>query len=247
MKKILSALTALAIVILSVMAVSAMPVKGSITLELINKADKRALNNESVVFVKVADAEYTASGYSYTLLQDFQGTVNDLSSTEAADELLEKLSASSAEKTVLNSSADGKLCLSDCDIGVYLVYSEREIFNPFLVFVPTSTEDQYIFHLTAQPKIDLAAAPADPAPVDDETTEPPVNPDEEKTTVPSVGSDGEEVSRGGVQPTADPSDRGEELPHTGMLQYPIPVLCALGMLFFATGFVIYTDEKKKEN
>ena len=121
------------------------------------------------------------------------------------------------------------MSFADCAIGAYLVYSQRQLFNPFVVLVPLETQEEYIFTVTAEPKIDIPEPP---------TTEPTT----EQTSQPDMP---EPTTESNTEPTTKPS--GEQLPYTGMLQYPIPLLGCAGLILFAKGLLDYAGAKKKED
>lgn len=222
MKRIFAVLSALLILAVSQIAVFAMPGAGNITVVMINKATKKPMSGQEIVLVKVADCAYTDSGYEFNLTDEFSKTGVDINDTDAAQELYNQLKSVSATGYIAVSDNDGKAVYTDCVIGAYLIYSQNELFNPFLVFVPLETDEEYIFTVTAEPKIDFP-------------DEPPPEPTSEVTTT----SDNIEL-------TTEASGK-EQLPYTGMLQYPIPLLGCAGLVLFAKGFLDYAGSKKRED
>ncbi|MBE6835121.1 MAG: hypothetical protein E7515_02580 [Ruminococcaceae bacterium] len=229
MKKAFALLAALLIVLLPCLTVNAYPSSGSITVVMINKANKKPVENADVTVVKVADCSYTESDITFSLNYDFYDTGVDLNSTDAP----ETLYASAKEKGVsglnVKSDSDGMIIIASCDLGVYLIYSQDEIFSPFLVFVPMVTDDGISFDITAEPKIDISEETVPDPVIDTNTTEPATTSDDTKVTQPSKPSG------------------GEKLPQTGMLQYPVPLLGLCGVLMFSKGFIMYANGKKEEN
>ena len=256
----------------------AAPSTGSITLNLINRADKNPLAGKTVKAVKVADGSYTPGrAPEFTLTGEFASSGVDISSSEAAAELYGIAAASSSEAAEVKSNSEGEAKFENCALGVYLVYSPDNIFNPFLVFVPLRSDDGVAFDVTAEPKIDI---PTESDSTKPDTTKPDVTtptryPGEPVThvTPPTVPATTPGVIPPIVVPTRPDSSvtspnsptkpntpdnpentsspegttKGEKLPQTGMLQYPIPILSVAGMLMFITGFVVYGESRKKEN
>ena len=221
MKKAISIIAVFLITLLAVLPASAYPTSGGITVVMINKADKQPLADRDVVFVKAADCLYTETDISFSLISDFSDTELDLESSDAAEQLLEKVKEKGISGETVRSDTDGKAVFAERELGAYLVYSPDGIFTPFIVFLPMVTEDGISFELTAQPKIDIP---------DEPTTEP-----EKETDTPE-------------EPTAPrPTDSDEKLPQTGMLQLPVPILGLCGVLVFSKGFILYANSKKEEN
>ena len=266
MKKILLIFTVITLMLLPFcVPVPAAPESGSISVEMINKADKKPLSGKTVYAVKVADGSYENGNTTFTLTDDFASTDVDLTATDAAETLSAAAKSAGISGVKAKSGTDGKAVFNGIDLGVYLIYSPDNLFNPFLAFVPYDIGDSLAFSVTAAPKIDI--------PVEEETTEPTTH--EEETTTkpePTTGKGGSSLlvpsvtpgsqSGGGSsytpKPHIDAPDMSgekagnqeqttpEKLPQTGMLQYPVPVLGITGMLLFAAGFVIYGEGKKKQ-
>ncbi len=243
---------------------------GSISVEMINKADKKPMVGKTVNSIKVADGTYENGKATFTLTEDFASTDVDLKATDAAGSLSAAAKSAGIKGQSATSGKDGKVSFSNCPLGAYLISSPDDIFNPFLVFIPMDEGDSYSFNVSAQPKIDI---PAEENPTEEKPTEPTTQ--EEETTTkpePTTGKGGSSLivpsvtpgsqSGGGSsftpKPHIDTPDMSgkktetteqatpEKLPQTGMLQYPVPVLGIIGMLLFATGFVIYGEGKKKQ-
>ncbi len=203
---------------------SAYPSSGSITVTMINKADKQPMSNQKVTAVKVADCSNTEADFTFSLDPAY-GSGIDLESPEAAEALYPSVKGAAGKTAV--SDSDGVAVFSGCELGAYLIYSSEETFSPFLAFVPMITEDGINFNIKAEPKIDI--------PDDDEVTPP----DEETETDTDTDTDKSSTS------TNNKSEKN--LPKTGMLQFPVPILAFLGALMFSEGFVLYARGKKEEN
>ena len=219
MKKVISLLAAFLIMLIPCFTASAFPSSGSITVTMINKADKQPLCNQTVIAVKVAECTYTEADINFSLDPAY-GSGIDLNSPEAAEKLYPSVKGVAGKTAV--SDSDGTAVFNGCELGAYLIYSSEETFSPFLAFVPMVTEDGINFNIKAEPKIDI--------PEDDEVTPP----DEE------TGTDKSSTS------TTDKSSE-EKLPKTGMLQLPIPILGFAGALIFSEGFILYAKGKKEED
>ncbi len=222
MKKVLSFLTVVFLMLLPCFSVYAYPTSGSITVVMINKADKQPLENQTATVIKVADCSFTESDISFSLTADFSETEVDLMSTDAANDLYPIAKSKVVSGVSAVTDSEGTAVFAECDLGAYLVYSPDGIFNPFIVFIPMVSEDGASFNITAQPKIDIP---------EETTTEPHTDTDTDTDTV----------------TTPSKTSSTDKLPQTGMLQFPIPVLGLCGALVFAKGFVVYVNGKKEEN
>lgn len=56
-----------------------------------------------------------------------------------------------------------------------------------------------------------------------------------------------ELERAPTEPTVPPTESPENLPQTGLNQWPIPVLAVSGLLFVVMGLALYTSGKKKSH
>lgn len=129
--------------------------------------------------------------------------------------------------------------LTEMPVGVYLVvqskaHSEYENFDPFLLYLP-AYEDGKWGDASASPKsTEIEDEPDDPTPPPEEI------PDNPPPTDPG-------------NPPSDPGEPPEDipeeevplatLPQTGMLQWPVPVMAAAGLLLFVVGF---TSEQRRK-
>ena len=174
--------------ILSVIALMSMPFcapalaaqsNGSVSVEMINKADKKPMSGKTIYAVRVADGSVENGNTSFTLTEDFASTEVDLNATDAADTLSAAAKAAGISGQKATSGKDGKAVFNNLGLGAYLIYSPDGMFNPFLAFIPYDTGDSLAFNVTAQPKIDI--------PVEEETTEPVTG--EETTTEPVTGEE----------------------------------------------------------
>ena len=228
MKKALALLAALLIVLLPCLAVNAYPSSGSITVVMINKADKQPLKDSPATVIKVADCLFTESDVIFSLNSDFSDTAVDLDEPDSAQTLYSAATSKGIAGLTVTTDSDGNAVFSPCEIGAYLVYSPDDVFAPFVVFVPLVTEDGSCFEVVATPKIDISEEPVTEPESDTNTTEP------TPTTEPQTSSHSSGSSEG-------------KLPQTGMLQYPIPLLGLCGVIMFSKGFVTYVNSKKEDN
>lgn len=234
MKKAIALTAVFLVMLLSIVSVFAFPTSGSITVVMINKADKQPLVSQDVTVIKVADCLYNETDITFSLNADFSDTDVDLESSEAAEQLLPVAKEKGIVGETVSSDNEGKAFFAERELGAYLVCSPDGVFSPFIAFVPMVTEDGACFELTAQPKIDIQEEPS-------------TEPAEEPSTEPT--SETETTTKKDTRTNTDSSSNTgkEKLPQTGMLQYPVPILGLCGVLVFSKGFVLYANSKKEEN
>ena len=266
MKRILFVIFAAVILFTACVPAFAALTNGSISVVMVNKADKKPVYGKTVTSVKVADCDYENGNYTFALTDAFASTEAELTDTDAASVLYQAFKTSGKNGINISSDKEGIAFFADCVPGAYLVFSSDNLFNPFLVFIPMDDGNYYVFDVTAEPKIDFKP---------EEGTTEPVTDDEETTTrTTPTGNGGSsyitppltpgQVSPGGGKSSNPPSGqvfspRGssqtgeksdsispEKLAQTGMLQYPVPILGISGMILFAAGFIIYGEGRKKQ-
>ena len=234
MKKVITLFAAVLIMLLPCFTASAYPSSGSITVVMINKANKQPMSNQRVNAVKVAECSNTEADFTFSLDPAY-GTGFDLETPETAQKLYSAVQKKGATGKSAVSDSEGTAVFEDCELGAYLIYSSEENFAPFLALLPMVTDDGINFNLTAEPKIDIP----------EETTK---TPDTEKTTTPSEKTPippSKETET--TTSKSSSSDKKKKLPQTGMLQLPVPILGFLGALMFSEGFVLYAKGKKEED
>lgn len=180
---------------------------------------------------RVGDIHEDDGNYTFVLAEKFAGsnvtwTEETLGEPEVAKALSEYAAKNSitADKTGTIGS-DGKAALDGLALGLYLVKQEQpaagyQCAEPFLVTVPYLEKETYLYDVDATPKVEpLKAAPTDPPSSDTQTTVVEAQP----STVPQTGT----------------------LPQTGQLNWPIPVLVVLGLIFFSFGWFLRFGRKDR--
>ena len=159
---------------------------------------------------------------------------------------------------------NGKVKFDDLPVGTYLVVqtsrsSRYRDITPFLIALPMMNEDApaWVFAVDATPKVQTR--PTNPPPTDPEDPDPVVPPDEpepddpgDDNPPPPVDIDDTDVP-GGDDPGLPDPDEGDieiidpdvpqgNLPETGMVQWPVPVLAILGLALLGMGWI---SERKR--
>lgn len=180
---------------------------------------------------RVGDIHEDDGNYTFVLAEKFAGsnvtwTEETLGEPEVAKALSEYAAKNSiaADKTG-TIGGDGKAALDGLALGLYLVKQEQpaagyQCAEPFLVTVPYLEKETYLYDVDTTPKVEpLKVAPTDPPSSDTQTTVVEAQP----STVPQTGT----------------------LPQTGQLNWPIPVLVVLGLIFFSFGWFLRFGRKDR--
>ncbi len=263
MKKRLNKLTAMLVAL--VLMASLMPAalaattvnpevdEGSITVTL--KYGESPLSDFEVTLYRVADGEVRDNNLYFNLLDAFKPAensgeepveLNGLNAEaveKATTELMSKINAMEQEERdalkagAVKTNEDGVAAFEGLSVGVYIAVqstSSRYTFSPFMLYLPYTNEDgtDWEFAVDANPKVTYRGGgggggggttiiiPPDPVPTD--PADPPSDPTE------------------GIPEEEPPL---AELPQTGLLQWPIPIMAAAGLLLIALGLL--SEQKRK--
>ncbi|MBQ8538741.1 MAG: hypothetical protein IJ433_03725 [Ruminococcus sp.] len=123
------------------------------------------------------------------------------------------------------SITNGQAVFSDLQTGVYVVsqlpgdeISGYAAINPFLVSLPQWQDGEYVYDLTAVPKVPLV-------PDANKPSEPPKPSEPTKPTEPNSTPD---------------------LPQTGQLNWPVPLMAVLGVALFGIGWGLCFSSKRRD-
>ncbi len=162
---------------------------------------------------------------------------------EADEEKLETIKVETIETGALEGDADKGIAMFDELVpGVYLVRQDStnwtfETIKSILIAVPYTQPDGSAWVFDAEVFAKLQYRPDD----------------EEPTTKPTTGTTGstenipdDEVPSGSTDDEIidDPDVPKQELPETGMMQWPVPFMAMGGMVLFGMGYI---SEKKSKN
>ena len=236
---------------------------GQITVEL--RHGTTILGNVDLSLYRVADVD--ASG-NFTLVSAFAGSgVNlDVSSTgnsgidagvnrTLSNALLTYATTNNISRTQGRTNNSGVAVFSGLTPGMYLIAQTNSggangyTMQSALIQLPTFDNSVWVYRITSDPKIEppstrpsrptrptTPTTPTDPAvdiPPEDVPQVAPGDPDPVDPTVPD-----DEI--------IDPKPPLADLPQTGQLRWPIPMLAALGMLMTITGAWMINRKKRKQ-
>ncbi len=221
--------------------------KGSITVAI--KDGEKRLTGGSLTLYKVGDVAEDDGNFIFVLTDEFRASglsLKDIESEQLAKDLAEYADDSGAYSNTEDIDSEGRLVYKNLDVGLYLIVQKEAAegylpVNPFLVSVPMVQDEAYIYDVYATPKVD------DPDKIPETTTD--VSGEEttgdgsEETT----GGSSEETTGSAVEGTTSStgSQTGKpQLPLTGQLNWPVPVMVVLGLALILVGFTLRFGKKK---
>lgn len=222
----------LLLVLLLLLSVTALPVFaqellsttriGTITVTV---PDDRGEINGAVTLYRVADLSLSSEGtceFEYT--RDFAAANLPLENLESP-ELSLSLAAYAAENAIRGETGtfDRNTVVFHCTAGLYLVVHTGAVegentFVPFLVTLPGTENGEPDYDVSASPKVG-------PTPDVPEWTEIPTESEPE---------------------TTPPTPNEEQLPQTGQLNWPVPMLAVAGMGLFAVGWALRFNGREED-
>ena len=223
-KRICALLLSLVLVCAMALPVSAHEVpdaarKGSIAIAM--KYQGEPVPGGSLTLHRVADVVSNDGDYLFAYTAEFAECaipVSELDSAQLPQALADIVKAKNLEGITLELDDEGKVKFSELELGLYLLVQEKAApgFKKVNPFLVSVPQNDDGHYI-----YDVNTAPKNlPGP-------------EEEPTVPTEPP----------EPTDPP---GPNLPQTGQMNWPVPVLAVLGMLLVTTGFALCTAEKRKE-
>lgn len=199
---------------------------GSVSLTM--RYDGKAVGGGSFTVYRVGKVVDDDGNYSFALTDEFAGsgvklTQTTIESADVAEELADYANEVAATGTKVKIVSDGRATAAKLELGLYLFVQTTaakgyEAVHPFLVSVPmyeTGTET-YTYDVDATPKL---------------------------STIKKQKPSGDESSS---TPTPTPkSKKDSKLPQTGQLNWPVPVLAALGLGLILCGWLLRSEKKTR--
>lgn len=224
MKKLTGFLAAVLLLFGMAVSVSAADVvdqnrKGSLTVTM--ECDGEKLNSGSLIIYCVG--HYVPADKHFVLIPELLETgIMDEPLSDA--QFSEKLAELVRQKGIPGTTAPirkGKAVFADLPVALYLVTQKETSrgyypINPFLIVMPQSEGGKYIYDQTAEPKVTLDPRPTEPTP-----------------PTPPAETEGQ---------TDTPSEESE-LPQTGQLNWPVPVMAVLGLSLLVLGLYLCYGKK----
>ena len=192
---------------------------GSLTLAM--NWNGQPLNAGAITAYQVGQIAVLEGGYDFALIPQLAdgGVALELDDPDTAGALA--LLVGEREVPAITAPIQkGKAMFENLTPGLYLILQTDTQsgtgfapIRPFLISLPRWAEDRYLYDITADPKVPLETTPTEP-------TEPPV-----------------------TEPVTEPKPPEPELPQTGQLNWPVPILAVLGLIFLVGGWMLTTQRE----
>ena len=221
-KNLISVIAACLVALSLVVPTFAQNEEGTLILTL--KSHDEPVLSGTIAIYHVADLKDSEDFDRYEFTDEFKNcnlNIEDLNNTELPKMLCDYIKGKSIDRVIKGTDTNGQVVFNNLDEGLYLVAQDKvpngySSINPFLVEIPSYNEASKEFEYKVY-------------------AEPKITPDD--VTVPTE-PETEEI----YQPTRPETGK---LPHTGQLNWPIPVLAFAGVVLFIIGFSVYYGGKKK--
>lgn len=164
-------------------------------------------------------------------LEDFSFSAQELAQAELAERVLAKVKELGLSGQTKPIGSDGTVQFDNLSLGLYLLEQKTAAdgysrVRPFLVSLPLEEDGTLLYDVDASPK---------PEPLTPEGTEPSEPSEPTSPTTPTRPS-------APANPTT-PVTPSTVLPQTGQLNWPIPVLLALGCICLLAGLLLLRKER----
>lgn len=205
---------------------------GSISVTVKDSRTSLPVAGGEITLYEVATVESTSTGYAYVYTDDFDGCGYSFSHIEDDVAGLAKSYAAYVTKqdiagTPQEVDENGEVHFNDLSAGLYLVVqTERSgaytVLDPFIVTIPMISDNAYVYDVDATPKTGTVMQPLPPGTNDQPSPSPDV-PSSSPTPSPT--------------PNIPNVPGTSELPQTGQLWWPVPVLASLGTALILIGWI----------
>lgn len=238
--------------------------RGSISITLIDANTGNTVTGGSLTAYQIAYPVENNGIYSFEFTDEMKNCgldLSDLESSSLAISLAYYVKSHDIEGKTINVNNEGKVKFDNLDLGIYLVVQSTVSDNyvtikSFLVSIPMDVDGELVYDVDATPKAstdvesdhidnppDKTTSPNNPSKPDkpENPTVKPTTPNEQtKPNKPDIPSDKTTTSNDSTKP--DKPDK-PNIPKTGQLWWPVPILSSLGVIAFVNGYA----RKKKED
>ncbi len=240
---------------------------GSVTVTMLSESTGTAVSGGTLTAYQVGSVYEDDGNYSFVLTDAFAESgvsLADLSSQDLsalASTLSTYVSDNSLEGTTVTIGSDGIAKFTDLTLGLYLMVQHTNAsgyyaVSPFLVTVPTLSEEEYVYDVDAAPKMEALSKKSSGGGSSHHSGGSSGGGSSSSGGTSSSSSSGPGVSSGGSDGGSDasgelsPMDPGDPglfpiLPQTGQLNWPIPVLTLCGLVMFALGWKLVFGGKRR--
>lgn len=190
--------------------------QGAITVEM--KYDGAAVTGGTFASYQVGQMQEQDGSCFFVktpAMETFSGSYSEIGSAALAERVALFVKEHSIPACATADNTEGRAVFNNLEPGLYLIVQTEasdgyELLNPFLVSLPVYEDDRYVYEVTAEGK-------CEPRPDNPKDPSRPDSPDH-----------------------PDPSDPPlkPDIPNTGQLNWPIPILTVLGLGLFFAGWML---------
>lgn len=223
-------------------------IKGSITVEM--KYGEKAVAGGSLTAYRIGQVKSSDGNYCFEKTNDmkaFNGSYEDIASPELAENAAAFVKSNKINEYAVANNQNGKAVFGNLDLGLYLIVQTKasdgyEPLKPFLVSIPMNEDGQYIYDVNAKGKFRLQQAQTSapntfPDPNNHGNLDDPSGPNIQ------VNQSSQSSQSSNSSNSGSAGSSAEKLPQTGQLNWPIPLLAALGLMLFAFGWFLSFGRK----
>lgn len=218
---------------------------------------EEAVPGGSLTLYRVGDVREDDGDYDFVLTEDFKASGENLENIQT-EGLAAKLQAYAENQKLTGLtrtvSRDGTIAFDNLKLGLYLLVQNQAADGyleaaPFLVSVPMLEDGVYIYEVIANTKVELEKIPETPPQTEPPQTEPPQTepPQTEPSETEPPASEPPESRPPESETTETEMPKNPvtpQLPQTGQLNWPIPIMVVIGLILFMSGWLLYRGGKK---
>lgn len=218
---------------------------GSISISFIDSTSNEPVSGGTVTLYHIAELSCSDSVYSYVYTEDFAGcdlSLDDLEANGLPSSLSAYATANNISGDSVTADTNGICIFDELPLGIYLAVQSQAAsgyyaVQPFIITIPMTDENGYVYDVDATPKMQgVNQIPESSVP---ESSTP-------ESSTPESSSSPSNDDSSTRDPNADVGGVNDgNLPQTGQLNWPIPVLAGAGVLLFFLGWALTFSRNKK--
>lgn len=213
---------------------------------------EEAVPGGSLTLYRVGDVREDDGDYDFVLTEDFKASGENLENIQT-EGLAAKLQAYAENQKLTGLtrtvSGDGTIAFDNLKLGLYLLVQNQAADGyleaaPFLVSVPMLEDGVYIYEVIANTKVELEKIPETPPQTEPPQTKPPQTEPSETEPPASEPPESSPPESETTETEMPKNPVTPQLPQTGQLNWPIPIMVVIGLILFMSGWLLYRGGKK---
>lgn len=233
--------------------------------------DSHPVGGGSLTIYQVGDIAEEDGNYYFILSNGFQNsglasdglkTNEEVSDPDLASALAAYASDNSLAGTTVTIGNDGKVEITNLKMGLYLIVQNTpangfEAISPFLVSLPMYMEvydeatgemkESYVYNVNVESKMSELTKKPTPTNPPGGGSDPDPDPSTDPTPTPASATPVTPVAPANpvITPAAPEDTDPSKLPQTGQLNWPVPVLAAMGLCLILAGWTLRCGGQRK--